>query len=217
MKLIVGDELGLLKCVDAEKKILESKYGEIKKNNSVIGIDNLFSDSRNLLSVTHQENFYILDWNDKSIKYNQNINEKYTSQVVKKGIDSSTVFLSSESNNIDVFQFDREMEITNYFKFETGIKNLFSLKNSSQPNEIFCLNKKTTLQVYDSVQNKITWKSKNVPNDELDLMVPIWDTDLAQNKSNHNLFYTSTAFGNVSILIFSLEFFDLFNNKIINH
>lgn len=202
MKLIVGDELGLLKCVDADKKILESKYGEIKKNNSVIGIDNLFSNKRNILSVTHQENFYILDWNDKSIKYNQIINEKYTSQVVKKGIDSSSVFLSSENNNIDVFQFDSEMEIMNYVKFETGIKNLFVLKNSSLPNEIFCLSKRTVLQIYDSVENKITWKSKNVPVDELDLMVPIWDTDLAQNKSNSNLFYTSTAFGNVSFLIY---------------
>ncbi len=147
-----------------------------------------------------------MDWNDKSTKYNQNINEKYTSQVVKKGIDTSTIFLSSENNNIDIFQFDSEMEITNYVKFETGIKNLFALENSSQPNEIFCLNKRTSLQIYDSVTNKICWKSKNLPNDELDLMVPIWDTDLAQNKSNHNLFYTSTAFGNVSFLnVFNFE------------
>lgn len=200
MKLIVGDELGLLKCVDANKKILESKFGEIKKDNGVIGIDNLFENSRNILSVAHQEKFYVLDWKDKTIKYNQNINEKYTSQVVKKGINSSTVFLSSESNNIDIFQFDSDMEITNYVKFETGIKNLFSIKNSSIQNEIFCLNKKSTLQVYDYEQNKITWKSKNVPNDELDLMVPIWDTDLTQNKTNPNVFYTSTAFGNVNFI-----------------
>jgi len=197
MKLIVGDELGLLKCVDANKKILESKFGEIKKNNEVIGIDNLFENSKNLLSVTHQENFYILDWKDKSIKYTQNINEKYTSQVVKKSNESSTVFLSSENNTIDLFQFDTDLEISNYLKFDTGVKNLFALKNSSFPNEIFCLSKKSTLQVYNSEENKITWKSKNVPNDELDLMVPIWDTDLAQNKSNPNHFYTSTAFGNV--------------------
>lgn len=197
MKLIVGDELGLLKCVDANKRILESKYGEIKKNNGVIGIDNLFENSRNLLSVVHQENFYVLDWNDKSIKYTQNINEKYTSQVVKKGIDTSTVFLSSEKNTIDIFQFDSAMEITNYLKFEPDLKKLFALKNSSLPNEIFCLSKNRPLQVYDCVQNKTTWRSKNMPNDELDLMVPIWDTDLAQNKSNPNLFYTSTAFGHV--------------------
>jgi hypothetical protein len=200
MKLIVGDELGLLKCVDANKKILESKFGEIKKDNAIIGINNLFDNSRNILSVAHQEKFYILDWKDKTIKYNQIINEKYTSLVVKKGTDLSTVFLSNQSNNIDLFQFDAELELTNYVKFDTGIKNLFSIKNSSIKNEIFCLNKKSTLQIYDSELNKITWKSKNVPNDELDLMVPIWDTDLTQNKTNPNIFYTSTAFGNVNFI-----------------
>lgn len=197
MKVIVGDELGLIKCIDANKKIMESKFGEIGKNNCVIGIDSLFQNSTNLLSVTHSENFYILDWKDKTIKYRQNINEKYTAQVVKKGSNNSTVLLSNENNSIDLFQFDEDLEISNYNEFETGLKNLFSIKNSYVENEIFCLGKKSVLQVYDFEQNKITWRSKNVPNDELDLMVPIWDTDLTQNKSNPNIFYTSTAFGNV--------------------
>ena len=73
MKVIVGDELGLLKAIDANKSIMESKYGEIKKNNAVLGLDNLFKDNKSTLSVLHEENFYLLDWNDKSIKYQQTI------------------------------------------------------------------------------------------------------------------------------------------------
>lgn len=202
MKIIVGDELGLIKCIDVNKSLVESKYGEIKKNNSVLGIDFLFQNSTDLLSITHQEKFYILDWKTKTIKYNQLINETYTSQVVKKAVDSSTVLLSGINNTIDLFQFDKDLEITNYIKFDTELKNLFCLKNSFVENEIFCLSKKSPLQVYDINQNKITWKSKNVPHDELDLMVPIWDTDLTQNKSNSNVFYTSTAYGNVRNIYF---------------
>ena len=36
MKVIVGDELGLLKAIDANKSIMESKYGEIKKTFKII-------------------------------------------------------------------------------------------------------------------------------------------------------------------------------------
>jgi hypothetical protein len=36
-----------------------------------------------------------------------------------------------------------------------------------------------------------------LPNDELDLKVPIWDIDVAQVKTKENIFYTSTAFGEV--------------------
>jgi len=201
MKVIVGDELGLLKAIDANKSIMESKYGEIKKNNAVLGLDNLFKDNKSTLSVLHEENFYLLDWNDKSIKYQQTINQKYTSQVVKKGTDTSLVCLSNQKNELELFQFDQNYEVLNYVNFNTENWNLFSIKNSYVENEIFLLNKKYPFQIYDINKNCITWKSKNVPNDELDLMVPIWDTDICQNKNNPNLIYTATAWGNVNLFI----------------
>jgi len=67
MKILLGDEYGLLKCVDCKKKIVDSKYGEMQKNNSIISLDSLYSSNNNIISVLHQYKFYILDWNKQII------------------------------------------------------------------------------------------------------------------------------------------------------
>ena len=51
MKIIAGDEFGLLKCVDTSKKIVETKYGEMAKNNSVVAIDSLYTNKNNIMSI----------------------------------------------------------------------------------------------------------------------------------------------------------------------
>jgi hypothetical protein len=91
MKFIVGDEFGILKCVDAQKKILESKYGEIKKNNSVISIKKLTENNNNLLSVLNEQRFYILDWNTKEEKLTEELKleGKFNSMVTKHTADFS--------------------------------------------------------------------------------------------------------------------------------
>ena len=48
-------------------------------------------------------------------------------------------------------------------------------------------------------KNVITWNGKNVPNDELDLRVDIWDTDLVEIDGKNDVFYVSTGYGKVSI------------------
>jgi len=67
MRIIVGDEYGLMKCIDTEKKVVESKFGEMKKNNSILSIDSLYTNSNNIMTVLHQNNFYVLDWNAKNV------------------------------------------------------------------------------------------------------------------------------------------------------
>jgi C4-dicarboxylate transporter len=62
MRILVGDEFGLLKCVDTTKKIVDSKYGEISKNNSVLAIDNLYSSKLDVVTVLHQYQFYVFNW-----------------------------------------------------------------------------------------------------------------------------------------------------------
>ena len=87
MKIIVGDEFGLIKCIDTGKKQIDSKYGEIKKKNGVIGIDNLHSDNRNILGILFEYKFQLLDWRDKNLIYEKIDELGFTSMIIKQTID----------------------------------------------------------------------------------------------------------------------------------
>lgn len=94
MKILVGDEYGLVKCVDTEKKLLESKYGEIKKKNGILGINKLFETDKHIFSILNEHKFSILNWNTKEIK-SQPIEDiptlGFNSQIVKHTIDFSYI------------------------------------------------------------------------------------------------------------------------------
>lgn len=201
MKIIVGDEFGLVKCVDANKKLLSSKHGEIKKLNGVIGINNLFENTNDTLAITHEQNFYVLDWASKNVKSEPlpKLTDKtlYTSQIIKRTIDFSSVILSKNDNFINLIQYDDDMNIKSNTDFEIKTKKLQTIKDSNITQEFFCLFKDSPFSIYDLDRNEITWKAKNLPNDELDLQVPIFDIDLAHSKSNPNHFYTATAYGDI--------------------
>ena len=201
MKIIVGDEFGLIKCVDANKKILSSKHGEIKKQNGVIGISNLFENTNDTLAITHEQNFYIIDWATKNVKSEPlpRLSEKrlYTSQIVKRTIDFSSAFLSRNDNFINLVQYNDDLSIKSSTDFEIKTKQLQMIKDSHTTQEFFCLFKQSPVSIYNLDRNEITWKAKNLPNDELDLQVPIYDIDVAHSKSNPNQFYTATAFGEI--------------------
>jgi ribosome biogenesis protein NSA1 len=199
-KVLVGDELGLLKCVDIEKKVVLGKFGEMKKKNGVVGIANLFESNKELLAVSHQQNFYVMNWKEGQIKSQSelNLNEKtlITSQVVKRTIDFSSAVLSRSDNKLSVFRYDDELNLTPQ-EVEIKTQKLQSLRDAASTQEVFCLFKDTPISIYDLEKGDFSWRAKNVPNDELDLKVPIFDTDVAYSKQSPNLFYTATGYGEI--------------------
>lgn len=44
---------------------------------------------------------------------------------------------------------------------------------------------------------KFTFQARNVPNDKLDMMVPIWITDVAFSDNNTNMLFTATAYNQI--------------------
>lgn len=58
--------------------------------------------------------------------------------------------------------------------------------------------KDSLLQIWDvnKANKKPLWQAKNLPNDELDLQIPIWDTDACYLESNTN-FVVCTAYGDI--------------------
>ena len=82
---------------------------------------------------------------------------------------------------------------------DLGTKKLQKISDSFSTQEFFCLQKDSPISIFDIQKKQISWKAKNLPNDELDLQVPIWDIDVGQSKKNENLFYVSTSYGEVKI------------------
>lgn len=63
--------------------------------------------------------------------------------------------------------------------------------------EVVIGSKNHLLQVWDISTDKKTpkWQARNLPNDELDLQIPIWDTDLCYLSANN--FCSVTAYGDI--------------------
>ena len=108
MRILVGDEFGLLKCVDTTKKVVDSKYGEMNKNNSILSIDSLYSTNNNIISVLHQYQFYVFDWSKQeilskpefSIDFTKNKNIEFNSMSIIKN-DSNKPYVI---NDFIIFQ-----------------------------------------------------------------------------------------------------------------
>jgi hypothetical protein len=89
MKVIVGDEYGLVKCIDTGKKVIESKFGEIKKKKNVIAINNLYDGDKNILVILFEENLNIIDWKNKNVIFEEKSTVTNHSMIIKYTIDFS--------------------------------------------------------------------------------------------------------------------------------
>lgn len=200
MKILTGDELGQIKLVDINKQNVLSKFGEIKKGNGIVGIDSISNDN-SILGISHEKNFYVLNWNkfeimsQPEISLGESIN--ITSQIIKKTIDFSSVVLSRSDNQISVLQYDDEINMKNKQDIQIKTNKLHSIKSSVNTNEIFCLFKDSPICIFNLEKNQISWKAKNVPNDVLNLVCPMWDIDVVTSQQNSHLIYAATAYGQI--------------------
>ncbi len=95
--------------------------------------------------------------------------------------------------------FDDEIKVKAEQNYEDCLpKNLQKLKFYQQ-NEVLSIYKNAPFSIYDINSNKVSFKAKNLPNDELDLKVEMWDTDILSLSNSVNSIYTSTAYGEVRL------------------
>jgi len=185
MKVLVGDEFGLIKCIDTDKKLLLSKFGAVSKKNAVIGINNLFHNNNDLLAVSHEQNLYVLNWSKNEIqsKPEFNLNEKtlFTSQVVKRTIDFSRMSIQPGENIPTSFSFwEKEKIFPNIPSYLTYTNDKTHRKNNIESqdratieyrvlfvNERFKFNRVQTLGRF----NKTLPEEWNEPIRELDDML----------------------------------------------
>ena len=238
MKIISGDEFGLIKLISTQKKQVLDQYGTIDSSKSILNIfsnkkieikdSNDNSDSKdeekeeeeeeekneqelNLYVSSINEN-YILNWETKKIisSYkNENPNISFISSTIKfpSPNNSNTAFINGTSDDkINIVSFNNENKYLNskvfwpvdnsnkFLKIKLrGIANSIYNNNES----VYCLYQNTPIVLYNIEKEKIEFKGKNLPHDELGLKIPIYDTDVVEIKNNPRLNYVSTAYGEI--------------------
>ena len=231
MKIITGDEFGLIKLFSTESKKVLDQYGIIDSSQSILNIftnkiiephknseDNINineekDENLDLYISSIYEN-YILEWNKKRIistYKNENKNASFISSTIKfpSTNNDKTIFVNASSDDkINVVSFNKENIYENsstYWPVDNSNKflkiKLRAVSNSSYNNNesIYCLYQNTPLILYNIEQQKVEFKGKNLPHDELGLRIPIHDTDLVEIKNNPRLNYTSTAYGEIRL------------------
>ncbi len=230
MKVITGDEFGLIKLISTQSKQVLDQYGKIDSSKSInnIFINNKIklSENNNNSELEHEENEqkeelnlfvssikenYILNWDNKKIisSYkNENPNTSFISSTIKfKSTNNNTIFINGTSDDkINLVSFSNENKFINsstYWPVDNSNKflkiKLRGISNSLYNNNenVYCLYQNTPIVLYNIEQQKIEFKGKNLPHDELGLRIPIHDTDVIEVSNNPRLNYVSTANGEI--------------------
>ena len=230
MKIITGDEFGLIKLISTQSKSVIDQYGSLDSSKSIINIfsnnkieqidnseenedeESETKDNLNLYISSINEN-YILNWDSKKVisSYkNENPDISYISSAIKFPYNSNnnTIFINGTSDSkVNLVSFDEQLKFNNssiYTPLDTSNKNL-KIKLRGIANSLYntdsayLLYQNNPFILYNINQQKIEFKGKNLPNDELNLRIPMHDMDIVEVKNNPRLNYLSTAYGEIRL------------------
>jgi len=231
MKIITGDEFGLIKLISTQSKTVIDQYGTLDSSKSIINIfsnnkieqinnseendeeeESETKESLNLYISSINEN-YILNWDSKKVisSYkNENPDISYISSAIKFPYNSNnnTIFINGTSDSkVNLVSFDEQLKFNNssiYTPLDTSNKNikikLRGIANSLyNTDSAYLLYQNNPFILYNIDQQKIEFKGKNLPNDELNLRIPMHDMDIVEVKNNPRLNYISTAYGEIRL------------------
>ena len=230
MKIITGDEFGLIKLISTQSKSVIDQYGSLDSSKSIINIfsnnkieqidnseenedeESETKDTLNFYISSINEN-YILNWDSKKVisSYkNENPDISYISSAIKFPYNSNnnTIFINGTSDSkVNLVSFDEQLKFNNssiYTPLDTSNKNL-KIKLRGIANSLYntdsayLLYQNNPFILYNINQQKIEFKGKNLPNDELNLRIPMHDMDIVEVKNNPRLNYISTAYGEIRL------------------
>lgn len=211
MKFYTGDHLGICKIIDVVNKKVEYRHGESSFNNPVINI-NKIKLQHNIVSILKPKELTIYDYLNHidCQTFNADKNSCFISSIYKENNNSSIILAAQDNGKIRHFSqlidsnsdkntVDYNEILSNensFINYDKSLK-LYKINNSSNKEEFYSLYENCPLRIFNIEKKAVSFKSKNVPNDELDLKVPIWDTDITEEINNNNVFYVSTAYGKI--------------------
>ena len=174
MRVITGDETGLLKFIDISKKSV-SVFGNQTRTGAIKGISWIVRDeSIAILRANKQTEL----WN--VCDGNLSISSSYSASSfsIPKGLVAmekhiGSALLYDNEGHVSIAQRDEQNELHETGSFET--RGPVDACASCERGAVFggCEN---DLQMWDIETQQVVWKAKNVSNDKLRLRVPIWIT-----------------------------------------
>ena len=209
MKILSGDEFGILRLSSTKTKKVIDKYGELNKNNEIIKIykSPLEENNENFnLFITSKYETYTLNWNiKKKISLIENKEDKNICSTMKN-LDSSIIINGNGKGEITILNINeyKHKSTTKKIPIQNPNPNLkiklTNIENSTFNSEsIYIMYENTPLLLYNIEKDKIEFKGKNLPHDELGLRIPIYDTSLFEVKNNNRLIYVSTGYGEIRL------------------
>ncbi len=209
MKIISGDEFGILRLNSTKTKKVIDKYGDLNINNEIIKIykSPLEENNENFhLFITSKYETYTLNWNlKKKISSIENKENKNICSTMKN-IELNTIINGNEKGELTILNFNehKHKSTTKIIPIQNPNPNLriklSNIENSTFNSEsIYIMYENTPLLLYNIEKDKIEFKGKNLPHDELGLRIPIYDTSLFEVKNNNRLIYVSTGYGEIRL------------------
>jgi len=210
MKICIGDNYGLIKVLNTKNKSIEFKYGSPKLENPTMTIMN--NKNNTTISLLRQNDYSIIDYIRQLSIYTFKPDEGTTfisgfNKHSDRGI--LNTYIAQDNNKIRMFNHNEDSYGEYIIEESTSLscielendkskaKRIVKISPCSYSQEFYLLYNNLPMRIYDINKNVISFKSKNLPNDELDLQVPIYDTDVCEEIKNQNVFYISTEYGSI--------------------
>ncbi|CAD8152545.1 unnamed protein product [Paramecium pentaurelia] len=183
MQIITGDETGLLKLIDLEKKEVIKKYGEQGKEFKIIQILTLKISDVSFFLVLREESLVLLD-NELNEITQINIDASPLKGFCDSNHDIYIIYTNRKINHV---KYDQDQNI--FLQQETINSNDFQPLTNCKDKYVTSAaisNDQTLLlityfggspSIFNLKQKKLQWQSRNVKNDELDLQVKMHDYD----------------------------------------
>lgn len=212
MNILTGDDNGLLKWTQfaiAEKPKQLFKYGLQKENHEIDCIQFSMADSVQYVTFTHSNGIVkCYDTESQNILYKKKLDIDDKAKIKSIGLigedvmDQKLVFVQSNGavSSISLnYETVEEEKQENLFKIKMRSTKEKLTKMLHRAGSEYLFLGQFCPQVYDIETKKCTWKSKNVPNDQDDLEVPLFDTDGSFLPNSDRKFVTSHAHGKLRL------------------
>ena len=205
MRLITGDETGLIKIVDMKQRNYITYMPSIGRQSRQVGaIGMCWADPNHEYFILMRKQGQIEKWmcdNNHGIVYSGNYSTNFS--------DPLGVFSDKEDMN-KVICYNSSGTVQLLSTKSTNISLISEFSTSAPINAAMnCINglavggKENDLQLYDLTTQTIAWRAKNVPYDNLSLRVPIWITAIAFPNAESNVsgceILTGTAYKQVRL------------------
>jgi ribosome biogenesis protein NSA1 len=199
MKVIVGDETGLVKNVQLET-LVENRWGTQARTGGVRAMcwDQFSGDEQPPVA------FATVDGNLKVLEQsmqNPTTIGKFTGKCMAVAAMERGVLTCAEDGTVSLFDRSKDLEPVLQFDTQSPV-NRMRAGGSSQATCIATGGKEHDVHVWDTETQQIKFRAKNVPHDTIELRVPIWVKDMQFLKSASDSAFkivTGTAYGEVRL------------------